>query len=340
MGTVDTDTTIDINNVDSTQGPKDNSPLDDATVDTIAIALAFDSGYSAPAAVTLRSIAEIVQGPVVIYVFDCGLRAEDKQKIQASLPHRLDLTLVFMDIAPDSVASKLGPRWARIDMMKYLPGERLIYLDADILVRKDLRDLWNTDLQGHPIAAVQDVDIPMGYPGFPPGKYFNSGVLLMDLVKIRIVFPELETLCFEMRDAHYWDQDPLNMYFRGDLLWLNLTWNAQHLGTIAERYDEERVKLPLEQLKDPAIVHFVGPMGPGFVMVLHPYFQPYCAKPWGYAGAPGHPYEKDWWDMLEKTAWKGWRETSEWKENCRQARMKLLKKAEDEFIRRTTVGLD
>ncbi|KAF8547596.1 nucleotide-diphospho-sugar transferase [Imleria badia] len=339
MSTLDTHATTNIN-IASTHGPKDDSRrLDDTTLDTINIALAIDSGYAMPGAVTLRSIADSVKGPVMIYVFDCGLRAEDKQKIEASLPHRLDLTLVFMELPSDTIASKLGPRWTRIDMMKCLPGERLIYLDADILVRKDLRDLWNTDLEGHPIAAARDVVMPMGYAGVPRGEYFNSGVLLMDLVKVRTAFPELETLCFKMRNARYWDQDPLNLCFRGDILWLSLTWNAQVLGTTAEWYDEERAKLSLEQLKDPAIVHFVGPTDPVFSMVLHPYWQPYCAKPWGCGGAPGHPYERDWWDTLEKTVWKGCRETSEWKESCRKAKMKILKKAEDEFIRRTTIEL-
>ena len=339
MSTLDTHASHKHDNVTSVQGPKDDSQLPHVTIDTIIVALAFDSGYAMPGAVTLRSIADNVKGPVMIYVFDCSLRAEDKQKIEASMPHSPDLTLVFMGLPTDSIASKLGPAWARIDMMKSLSGERLIYLDADTLVRKDLRDLWNTDLEGHPIAAVRDVVMPMGHSRVPRGEYFNSGVLLLDLVKIRAVFPELEKLCYEMKDAKYYDQDPLNLYFRGDQLWLNLTWNAQVIGTVAECYDVERMKLPLDQLKDPAIVHFYGQASPPFSMVLNPFGSPYFAKPWGYAGSGGNPYEKDWWDTLERTAWKGLRETSEWKESLVQTAMKQFKEAEGEFIRRTTIEL-
>ncbi|KAF8547592.1 nucleotide-diphospho-sugar transferase [Imleria badia] len=328
-----------IKNVAFTQGPKYDSQLGNTTLDIMNIALAFDSRFTMPGAVALRSIAENVKGPVTIYVFDCGLRAEDKQRVEASMPHRPDLTLVFMDLPPDSIASKLGPNWARVNMMKCLPGERLIYLDADTLVRKDLRDLWNTDLEGHPIGAARDVVIPMGHRRVPRGKYFNSGVLLLDLVKIRAVLPEFEKICYEMKDAAYLDQDPLNLYFRGDQLWLSLTWNGQVIRTVAECYDVERMKLPLEQLKDPAIVHFYGPESPSFSMLLNPSAPPYFGKPWGYAGSGGNPYEKDWWDTLERTAWKGLRETSEWPESRRQARMTQLKLAEDEFIKRTTIEL-
>ncbi|KAG8213383.1 hypothetical protein J3R82DRAFT_11878 [Butyriboletus roseoflavus] len=45
-----------------------------------------------------------------------------------------------------TVASSLGFAWARIDMTKYLSVKCILYLDADIRVRKDLRSLWNIDL--------------------------------------------------------------------------------------------------------------------------------------------------------------------------------------------------
>lgn len=40
--------------------------------------------------------------------------------------------------------------------------------------------------------------------------------------------------------------------------------------------------------------------------ILNPYVQPYTAKPWGYAGATGHPFAQEWWAVAEKTAWKDW----------------------------------
>ena len=55
--------------------------------------------------------------------FDSDLRTENKQKIQASVPHRPDIALVFMDFPKNSFASKLGPLWVRFDTMKCFPGE-------------------------------------------------------------------------------------------------------------------------------------------------------------------------------------------------------------------------
>ena len=302
--------------------------------DSVNIALSFDSAYAMPAAVTLRSVAETVQGPVTFYILDGGIRPDEKQKIEESLPKRADMTLHYIDLPPISFALNLGMAWARIDLMKCLPVDRAIYLDSDLLVRKDLRELWNTDLKGHAIAATLDVWIPMGHSGVGRGPYFNSGVVLMDLVKVRTTLPKLEALCYEMRDAHYWDQDPLNVHFAGDWELFSIAWNGVGIGSITKWPDPDRQKLPLELLDDPAIVHFSGPCHPVMHHMLVPDRQPFHAKPWGYAGAPGNPFAKDWWDMLEKTAWKGWRETKEYREMREQTRLKILNAAIEEFDRR------
>ena len=177
--------------------------------DSVHVALSFDSEYTMPAAVT-RSVAETIQGPDTLYILDGGIHPDDKQKIEASLPKHADMTLRYMDLPPiqDCLAIYLGMPWARIDLMKCLSVERVIYLDADTLARKDLRELWSTNLKGHPIAAMLDVWAPMGHDHVPRGPYFNSGVLLLVLVNVRTTLLKLEALCYEMRDAPCWDQDP------------------------------------------------------------------------------------------------------------------------------------
>jgi lipopolysaccharide biosynthesis glycosyltransferase/predicted O-methyltransferase YrrM len=304
----------------------------------INIALTVDSAYAMAAAATLRSVVEHVQGRITLYIVDCGLLAEDKSKIEASLPMRSNITFLFIELPPDSLTSNMGTVWAKVDMMKCLPVQRVLYLDADVLVRKDLRELWNTDLSGRSVAAAHDVGYPMGHSGVPRGEYFNAGVLLVDLARARSTLQELDTCCREMAHSKYRDQDALNVHFKIDWVALSLGWNAQGLGTYAGCASVDRDKLCLKEMEDPAIVHFTGPVHPPVEFVLNPYVQPYTAKPWGYAGAPGHPYERDWWDMSEKTAWKGWRETTDYKEACKKARTEVLESAREEFNRRLAVG--
>jgi lipopolysaccharide biosynthesis glycosyltransferase len=59
--------------------------------------------------------------------------------------------------------------------------EKMIYLDADIMVRGNIEELYSIDIQNHEFAAVKDI---VGRKFFPK-KYCNSGVLLLNLKKIK-----------------------------------------------------------------------------------------------------------------------------------------------------------
>ncbi|KAI9574044.1 glycosyltransferase family 8 protein [Boletus coccyginus] len=260
--------------------PDGGGGLRDAFEYGMNIALAVDSVYAMAAAVTLRSVVEHVQGRITLYIVDCAL-------------------------PPNSLTSNMGVVWAKVDMMKY----------ADVLVRKDLRGLWNTDLNGRSIAAAPDVGCPMGHPGVPRGESSKHVVA-------------------RWHTPNFAEQDAFNVHFKTDWTALSLRWNAQGLGTYAGCVSVDRDELCLTEMEDPAIVHFTGPVHPPVEVVLNPYVQPYTAKPWGYAGAPGHPYEREWWNVLEKTAWKGWREATNYKERCEKARMKVLNNVQEEFDRR------
>ena len=73
----------------------------------------------------------------------------------------------------------------------------------------------------------------MGHNAAHKHPYFNAGVLLMDLTKIRgMRVAELLGEGMRMRDAKFRDQDVLNDHFK-DWVPLSLRWNAQGLGTYA-----------------------------------------------------------------------------------------------------------
>ena len=66
--------------------------------------------------------------------------------------------------------------------------ERVVYLDMDVLALRCISELWTIELNGNPIAAVQDMAIPrvsspLGLGEFealglsPDTPYFNNGLL-------------------------------------------------------------------------------------------------------------------------------------------------------------------
>jgi len=144
-----------------------------------------------------------------------------------------------------------------------IDASRALYFDTDILFQGDITELWTTDFEGHPVAAVQDQIIPTidsdcgvidwESKGFESGEpYFNSGVLVMDLDAWRkrsITESCIETALrfidrFEGPPPLH-DQYALNAVLYRDWKPLSLRWN-----TFAQKIKGE--------LKDTIVVHFAG----------------------------------------------------------------------------------
>ncbi|TEB21393.1 glycosyltransferase family 8 protein [Coprinellus micaceus] len=303
----------------------------------INVGLTADSAYAMPLAVLLSSLVNHTPGRISIYLLDCGLTDPDKESLNRIVSGHPNVTLSILPLPDGSLTVELGSAvWAKIDLAATAPVERLLYLDTDILIRGDLRPLWDTALEGNPIGAALDIGHPLGHAGLHSDadgpKYFNAGVLLADLAKIRDRdgVESLRSLCREKKDSTYADQDALNARFSGNWKEISLKWNAQGLGTYAHSDGPGRHWVDRSAIKDPNIVHFTGPVHPPMDVVLNRWVQPYTAKPWGYAGAPGQPFAQEWFDVLETTAYQEYFE-GEWKEICKAEKLRQIEEAKASF---------
>ncbi|KAH9938677.1 nucleotide-diphospho-sugar transferase [Fomitopsis serialis] len=306
------------------------------------VALTVDSTYAMAAAVAIRSCVSMTKDRITFYIIDLGLSPTDRQKLEQCTESANDATIVFLTLPSGGLTAKGGKTWAKIDMIPVLPIERVLYLDADVLVRADLRSLWDIDLAGKPLGAARDVGYPMGHGGPQRGPYFNAGVLLMDLAQVRGRMGALSATAESSLSDKYADQDALNTHFRDAWLPLPMKWNAQGLGTYAELPSADRalIESGLLEMKDAAIVHFTGPVNPALEHILNPYLQPYIAKSWGYAGAPGHPYTSEWWTVLDETPWSDWRHSDEYKAYCASERDKVIESARHRFLEKVNGAVD
>ncbi|MDO5463282.1 MAG: glycosyltransferase family 8 protein, partial [bacterium] len=113
--------------------------------------------------------------------------------------------------------------------------KRTIYMDVDILAMNDITPLWKYDLKGAYMAGVAEeknetfahYKISLGM--HPASDYFNSGVLVMDLEKLREI--DFETKCMtltaEMHDRIAWpDQDVINLVLEGKICTLPRCYNC------------------------------------------------------------------------------------------------------------------
>lgn len=125
--------------------------------------------------------------------------------------------------------------------------DRVLYLDADILVLASIDHLFSCDLHGFAAAAVPDIGITLlntglrsrvleatGHAGGE--NYFNAGVLLMDwkvFVKRGILSNALQRLASQKYPLA--DQDALNVVLRGD--WLVLPYEFNVTSAVAELWN-------------------------------------------------------------------------------------------------------
>jgi len=175
--------------------------------------------------------------------------------------------------------------------------ERCLYIDADTLTKSSLAPLDQVDLSGVPVAAVRNVVEPAMRPRLAefgvadPLRYLNSGVLLMNLDRMRRSGAVTQLLSYVDKhgDSLLWvDQDALNAVFDGQWVELHPRWNAQNSFWNWVAWAEETFGVePLAQAKRaPAILHFEGPL---------------LAKPWHFLS--NHAYRQDYRDTLRATPW-------------------------------------
>ncbi len=159
--------------------------------------------------------------------------------------------------------------------------DRVIYLDCDLIVRRPLSVLWDTELEGNIVGAVPDVLEIQLAKRHGIEAYFNSGVLLMDLVAWRdegISERAIDLLTNPETDAPNLDQCALNLVLRGRFCRLNKDWNVQFAPSRMKGNEQT------EAISRSAILHYYT-----------------AQKPWQawYPEHAGRPY----WLALEASPW-------------------------------------
>lgn len=192
---------------------------------------------------------------VDVKVLDGGI-SEESRKVLSRLMARFGRStqLEFVPIDESTFrGATLGPghshmTYCRILLPHVLDAHRLIYLDCDVLVFRDLSQLFDLELPpGKVVAAVPDSETlslkqdsqsildAMGLPG--DNIYFNCGVMLMDLDALRDeIFTERSMNFFKRWRGHYrfWDQSAFNFLLHGRVDELPEHWNRA-----SWRFDEQ-----------------------------------------------------------------------------------------------------
>ena len=226
------------------------------TCSVIPIFFSSDDNYLPCLAVSIRSLIDNASADYCyrIHILNNGLTENRVALLTAMSTDRVSIVPVDVsrEIAP--IAEKLNLRdyytasiYFRIFIASMFPQyQKAIYLDADITVNGDISGLYNIPLGSRILGVIPD-DIIAGHRdfrnyseqalGIPYRRYFNSGVMLMNLDQFRL--QEIEQKFIYLLNKYHFDticpdQDYLNLLCQGRVLYLDKGWNKM---SVDDRYE-------------------------------------------------------------------------------------------------------
>ena len=268
-----------------------------------------DGNYALQAQVWMLSLVKTQWSPVRVMVFGNGWSDKDRSVMKDLENNLVKVEFCGVDGAQFSnVQLKNGfPLATAYNVLAplYLLGDesKALYMDADMVVTKDLSLLWETQLRT-PVGAVLDAHIvwmaspsmwrPWKEEGLEPlTPYLNTGLMLMNLDRWREEKLTERTLAYlERYELPCVDQDALNLVLRGDFDQLHPRYNSMpyhHLKMLRYLDTVESDSVIGEAITDPAVIH---------------YHRSFFGKPWNFGCT--HP-GVDLWRSLADEVRPGWR---------------------------------
>lgn len=258
-----------------------------------------DAGFLMPTGVALASLHRHLRQEDRVTVLHTGLSDVQLDALRSCTPGTPFTEVDCADLidrswpVPAYITSAAYCRNLAADLMPDV--QRCLYIDGDTIVRRDPRPLATIDLGGATVAAVRSRVAPflaspggvfgwfeLGLPGSAP--HFNSGVLVLDLVRWRERDINAEVASYLRRfgdRSTIPDQEALNVALFDDWLPVGREWN--YVTHIVHSF----LPAPETEPIDPAIVHFAGQ-----------------DKPWAHGPKP--MFAEEWYELLASTPWRSY----------------------------------
>ena len=296
----------------------------------IPIFFAVDDGYCPFLAVAIQSLIDnsSAENTYLIKILHTDISDENKKKIAKYERENVDIEFVDLNYYIQKVKDKLYTRdyyskttYFRLFLPNLYPQyDKVLYLDSDIIILDDIAKLYNTEMGDNLVAAAPDdviqfnevfqvyVEKVVGVADYR--RYFNAGILLMNLDEMRkFKFQEkflysLDRVTFAVAQ----DQDYLNRLCKGRVKLIDRIWNRMPI---------EDPKIKTENVK---LVHYNLAFKPWhFEDILYKEFF------WMYA------QETEYFDTIQNIR-DNYTEEDRFKDNQSHDRLKKLAKKESDCV--------
>ncbi|MBP3655899.1 MAG: glycosyltransferase [Clostridia bacterium] len=253
----------------------------------IPVVFASDIGYLNYTLVSMCSLLEQPAPGVAyrfVYLVPFNAQEDFEGIIHGVLSKYSNYTLEVHRVGEEFVDAHLEiqhittPTYYRLLLPDLLPDcSKCIYIDGDTVICEDLVSLYTIPMGENYLAAAPAYvyhekaeyhSARLGFDGKEPFRYYNAGVLLMNLEAMRR--DGLQEKMIELSHNAYesQDQDVLNVACRGRIKPISLCYNmmVQYHKWEDARWlslmSAEQMKLTRDQMKKPVIIHYSNKIKP------------------------------------------------------------------------------
>lgn len=283
------------------------------TKDDVYVCFSSDYNYSVYLSVAIKSLLENSDFATKyhILILDDGISAEDKKILSNMVSKYANSEIIFVEVSQyvtDKIKEQFYVRpnsyftiatYYRMLLPEIFPNlNRVIYLDCDIVVLSDISELYKTELDGHYLGATLDPEMNrlmfeqrngqelwksylvevLGLEN--PYEYFQAGVLVMDLEKMRRenFFAQCIDKLREIPKPRIVDQCILNSVLYGKVRHIDLAWNVEWViplrrSDLAHHLPADIYANYIHARKNPKIIHYCGDFkpwrNPNFELAYH-----------------------------------------------------------------------
>ncbi len=223
-------------------------------------------------AVSIVSLCKNIQDTDILnlYILNSDISSENKRKLsKLKKIKNFKLHYIYCD---NSLFKNIVPGISihsnyRLMIGSLIPEvDKILFLDADIVITKPLKELWTIDLKDNYIGAVIDPGVELQYKYTIadkekfPNKRYNTGLMLVNLKKWREEDIEKKLILgaewYSSKYKNWPDQNVMNMVFKDNILTLDYKYNCCPILKNNNFYQEDGIWEIAS--KDPVIIHYAG----------------------------------------------------------------------------------
>lgn len=260
-----------------------------------AILLTYDTNFKYLAYTCINSMLANLKDGYTIFIARSSFEESDHSFKFDAASKRNDIAIKLITIDEEELKGlPLSYHYTISVYHRYMPLKeiyhqygfsKVLYLDVDIIIRRDLSNLFKINLNGLMIGAVAEVrnsNLEIFGISNKERKYktnFNTGVLLIDLVKWNHNDATNKCIDFLKKNRKKFavpNQTEMNALFFNDWFALDPSYNLTtfyvlYKGLIGDvPYSNQQIR---EAKKNPHLVHFTGSLKPWHFEYYHPFKQ-------------------------------------------------------------------